>query len=260
MCGMDAIEAFSLNLAYQAGEIMRENFVLGMNKSWKNDNTPLTKSDTAINTLVINSVKERFPTHAVIGEEESLKNNSEYVWLCDPIDGTIPFSHGIPTSVFSLALVHNGIPIFGILYDPFMERMVTAQKGKGAFLGKTKITVSTENILKNIVINVEGATKTKPVHAIRLALAQKGVRALCLSSIAYSCMLVAAGELAAAVFMHSSPWDIAAAKVIIEEAGGVCTDLQGKDQLYDRKVNGFVASNGLIHKPLLTLINKYSIK
>src|SRR6185369_6851970 len=96
---------FALQMAQEAGGIIRSNFSMGMKKEWKEDVTPVTVSDLAINKDLIEGVKQHFPGHSVYGEEESaLIDGAEYVWVCDPVDGTLPFSHGIPTCMFSLAL------------------------------------------------------------------------------------------------------------------------------------------------------------
>ena len=108
-------EEFAKQLAQKAGEIMKNNFSHGMKKELKRDKSPVTTTDIAINKLVISEVKKYFPDHDVKGEEESsFENNSEYVWVCDPVDGTYPFSHGLPVFTFSLALVKNGKPVLGV--------------------------------------------------------------------------------------------------------------------------------------------------
>ncbi len=255
---MKDFKSFGVELAQEAGEIMRANFTLGMKREWKKDNTPLTISDTTINSLVIKSVKENYPTHGVLGEEESYKENSEYTWVCDPIDGTIPFSHGIPISTFSLALTQNGVSIFGVIYDPFMDRLFAAEKGKGAFLNDNKITVSSNTEIKNSLVEVEG--RSPLINLFRNELVKKGAKVLTFASFAYAGMLVAAGELIAAVYPHINPWDAAAVKIVVEEAGGKCTDLNGNDQLYNEKINGLIASNGIVHEQLVELLGEAPLK
>jgi len=249
-------KTFAIDLAYKAGEIMRKNFSLGMRKEWKENNTPLTISDTLINKIVIESVKKQFPGHAVVGEEESFLQVSDYVWLCDPIDGTIPFSHGIPVSTFSLALAHKGVPIFGVVYDPYMDRLFVGEKDKGAYLNNKLINVSSKSTLKNAVLNVEGKSISEQSAFVKNELLKKGVKIVSLASFAYCGVLVAAGEFSASIFFPDNPWDVAAVKVIVEEAGGKCTDLQGNDQYYDKKTNGFIASNGPVHAELVELIKQ----
>src|SRR3990167_6073867 len=133
---------FAINLAYKAGERMRKDFTLGMKKEWKKDKTPVTVTDTVINRMVIDAIEKEYPSHSILGEEENKMKESEYVWVCDPIDGTVPFAHGFPIFAFSLALVKNGAPILGVIYDPMLDRLVYAEKGKGAFLNSKPIKVS----------------------------------------------------------------------------------------------------------------------
>ncbi len=246
---------FAKDLAKKAGAIMRENFStasVGMKREWKDDNTPLTVTDTAINQLVIEAVSAAYPTHSVIGEEASNLKDSEYAWVCDPVDGTIPFSHGFPTFAFSLALTKNGESILGVIYDPIMDRLLWAEKGKGAYMNGTKISVSSERALSEksfVELNTD-----KRMDSLHAYLRQKGCYAPCLYTCVYSAMLVATGEFAAAIYPYDKPWDAAAVKVVIEEAGGKVTDLEGNDQRYDGKVKGFVASNGHVHDELIAAL------
>jgi myo-inositol-1(or 4)-monophosphatase len=102
---------FAIKIAYEAGVIMRNNFTLSMKKEWKHDHTPVTATDIEINALVLQKIKETYPEHDVLSEEgDSDYSGSEYVWICDPVDGTHNFSHGIPTSTFVLALTFKGMP------------------------------------------------------------------------------------------------------------------------------------------------------
>lgn len=253
--------SFATELAYKAGEIMRQNLSLGMEKTLKADNSPLTVSDTAINKMVIEAVTKEFPTHSIMGEEESYKKESEYIWLCDPIDGTIPFSSGIPISTFSLALVRNGVPILGIIYDPFMDRLFVGEKGKGAFINNKKIAVSQDTIIKSQTLYL-GWWKYSmyDLLLVRRELNNKGCKIMDFCSFAYAGALVAVGEFSAVIFGDRFPWDGAAVKVIVEEAGGKCTDLAGNEQRYDREINGFIVSNGNIHDELLALVKKFAVK
>ena len=224
---------------------MLANFGLGMKKEWKADSSPVTKTDIAVNQLVIDQVAKFFPAHNVLGEEQSsLKNKSEYLWVCDPVDGTVPFSHGIPTFVFSLALVKDGEPILGLVYDPFMDRIFFAEKNKGAFLNGKKIKVNKLDMSRG-VIGWDNAGMSEMRKKF------PNIACICLWCICYEGALVASGELQATYYGHIYAHDIAALKVIVEEAGGKVTDKQGKEQRYDQKINGALISNGLVHKQLL---------
>ena len=249
---MDEELQFAIGLARKAGEIMRENFSLGMKKEWKADDTPVTATDHEINSLVMNAAQERYPTHSFVGEEGSRLIESEYTWVCDPVDGTMPFSHGWPTFVFSLALTKDGESVLGVVYDPISNRLLQAEKGKGAFLNGQKISVSKDaNFSKKSFVEAAGDYR---FPSIREKLAAEGCYVPVLYSCVYAGMLVATGEFLANVYEYDKPWDGAAVKIIVEEAGGKVTDLNGEEQRYDGKINGFIASNGAIHQKLVDLI------
>ena len=249
---------FCESLAREAGKIMKEVFTLSVDKEWKEDNTPVTVADTKINSLVIEEVKKQFPNQDIKGEEESyLDNNSEYVWVCDPVDGTIPFSHGIPTAVFSLALVKDGKPIVGVIYDPWSDRLYFAEKGKGCFLNNEKIQVNKSNDCKKSLIGVTTwRTGKYDISNIYQELNNKFLQILDLGSFIHMGALVAPGTFLAAYFPGITAHDGAAVKIIVEEAGGKVTDAFGNEQRYDQPIKGFLATNGTIHQEMLDLISK----
>ena len=254
---MKNYKRFAIGLAKQAGEIIRNNFTLGMKKEWKADNTPLTETDLVVNQLVIDSIKKAFPEHSVLSEEgDYFSKESDYVWVCDPLDGTIPFSHGIPVCAFSLALVYKGESVLGVVYDPFMDRMFFAEKGKGAFMNKKRISVSSRDTFKHSLFSVvhwNGA----PFDFSRLAVVLKNEGARISNiSIAYMGALTAAGEFVGTIFPGDHPNDTAALKVLVEEAGGKVTDIFGNEQRYDRPIKGHVVSNGILHEKLLALVRE----
>ncbi len=243
---------FAVGLAREAGKIMKQNFSPGMKKEWKEDGTPLTITDTTINTLVMNAVQENYPTYSFIGEEGSRLKESEYTWVCDPIDGTMPFSYGWPTFAFSLALVKNGESMLGVVYDPICDRLLWAEKGSGAFLNGRKVSVSSNQVMDKTTFVETGDYAILP--KLQETLAAEECRVPTFYSCVYAGILVATGEFAGQVYKHDKPWDGAALKVIVEEAGGRVTDLRGEEQRYDRKINGFIASNGAIHQRLVDII------
>jgi len=243
---------FSIGIAKKAGAVIRKNFKHGMKKQWKSNDTPVTVTDTKINRMVIESVKKHFPQHDVLGEEESYRpNNSKFLWVCDPVDGTIPFSHGIPTCCFSLALVLDGQPIVGVVYDPFIGRLIYAEKGNGAFLNGKKIHVNKKS-MDHSAISWESISTVDQIKA-----KYKNAFVFTFYSFIYGGMLVAMGEMVAALYTWNYAHDCASLKIIMEEAGGKATDLYGKDQRYDGKVRGMLVSNGKVHKQLLEIIQHH---
>ena len=258
---MEEYLEFSKLLALESAKIMLQYFTVGVNRELKNNNTPVTIADTSINSLVIKTIKEKYPTHSIIGEEESfIVDNAPYSWVCDPIDGTIPYTFGTPTNVFSIALVErlSGLPIVAVVYDPYMKRMYTAIKGIGAFLNDNKINVNSISKLKDAVIGGSG-TFSDVVNGKELKgeIIKVCWRPVVINSAIYEAMLVASGQIAASVYPGSNSHDAVTSKLIVEEAGGKVTDLFGKEQRYDKSIKGVIISNGLIHDDLIELSLKH---
>ena len=244
------------DLAKKAGVIMRKNFTSHMKKEWKHDNTPVTETDLAINAMVLKELKELYPKHSILSEEgDDFSADSEYVWICDPVDGTHNFSHGIPTATFALALVREGKPLLGVIYDPFMDRLFSAEKGKGAFLNDKPIMVSKNAVMKSTLVGMGKMKKVKNLFPAMEKGYGHGISFITGLSIHYMNGLVAAGEFSGCFFGGPSPHDMTAAAVIVTEAGGKVTDLDGNaPDRYDRDMEGQLCSNGVLHDELLSLL------
>jgi myo-inositol-1(or 4)-monophosphatase len=251
-------------IAEESAEIALKYFGFETEKTWKSDNTPLTQADTEINSLVIQKIHSVYPEHSVAGEEESSrKENSKYIWICDPIDGTMPFSCGLPTFTFSLALVDqsNGQPILGLVNDPVMKNMYWAYKGSGAYRNGKRICVSKDSHLKSTFLNIDGPTKGTyfSKEKTRLELSKKGAKSMQLLSFVYGGIQVANGKFSGSIFFGPYAHDVAAVKIITEEAGGKVTDLLGKERRYDIDGAGAVVSNGILHDDILSMIKREQI-
>ena len=250
---------FAKSLAAEAGEIMREHFRFGVAYRDKVDGTPVTDADEAINDLVVERVATQYPGDGVIGEERSSSpaDSSRRVWVCDPIDGTLPFTLGVPTNLFSLALVEDGVPTMGVLYDPYLDRMYEAALGEGASVNGVPLHVS-ETPLGGAILSLPGAQFGLTDNATLASdVIARGMRIFSVGSITYDGALVAAGQIVACVFPATSVWDIAAVKVLIEEAGGVVTDIDGNSQRYDQPIRGALMSNKRAHDDLVELVRPY---
>jgi myo-inositol-1(or 4)-monophosphatase len=246
---------FAKELALESGSILKEQFGLGREKTFKSDKTAITELDERINQLVIERVIDNFPEHGVVGEEKSLSSESEFQWVCDPIDGTLPFMTGIPTFVFSLALVHKGQPIVAVVYDPILDRLFYASKGLGSYLNDKRIYVSTKSSLDNSSLMMpyrKGFTFERGTQYFQLF--QKGAKVFNLWSIIYAGALVAAGELDGVIFTKDTLYDVASLALLIQEAGGVSTSLDGSSQRYDKPTFGFIGANKQLHKELVELM------
>ncbi|KND49574.1 MAG: myo-inositol-1(or 4)-monophosphatase [Parcubacteria bacterium C7867-008] len=252
---MDEQLKIAKEIALEAGVVMTQYFELGMRHTFKDDHSPLTKADELIQELVIKRLSEAYPEHSLLGEEgKQIQEGSTYTWVFDPIDGTAAFLRGVPTNVFSLGLTENGVPVLGVVYDPYTKRLYSAVRGQGACMNDVSINASSHADLARSYIATDGHSGFKDLTFFERARIER-VRCLSYSSTVYASMMVASGQLQGVVLPLGNPWDSAAAKVIVEEAGGVTSDLYGNDQRYDTQTKGFVcAGNANFHSKLLELI------
>lgn len=256
---MEQYLKFAKEIAYRAKEIMIKYFKEKNGSSYKYDQTIVTKADTEINDYLIKRVKEEYPTHSVDGEEAQF-GSSQYVWVCDPVDGTAMYARHIPTAVFSLALVLDGEPIIGVIYDVFTDNLYSAIKGKGAYKNENLIhvndiklddmrSVSHFDMWPSCEYNIYGVINELGHESYFVSI----------GSVTHACACVANGDFNLVIFpgtKHKN-CDIAAAKVIVEEAGGKVTDIFGNYQCYDGDINGAVVSNGVVHKKVIETLKKY---
>lgn len=257
--------SYLCDLAKRSGDVIVANFSLGMEKRWKSDNTPLTVTDTAINAEVCARMLQDYPHIQVLGEEENHEvKDAEYTVICDPVDGTLPFSHGLPVSSFCIALLHNQIPIVSVIYDPFMKRMWHAERNKGSFLGTEKNRVSHKTTLHQAMLyasllhpKIFIGSLYNPLAVIN-GLFKKKALIIDVFSLAYFGGLVACGEFDATIHPLTQGWETAAMQIIVEEAGGKATDIYGNDLRYNSRgeIQGHIISNGRIHDELVALINQ----
>jgi len=258
---MEEYLEFAKAIALRAGDIMISHFHADIEQHEKDDKTIVTIADEQINQLVIDEVQKKYPEYSIFGEEASLDKKNEYAWVCDPIDGTQPYSKGVPVSVFSLALVRDGVPLVGVVYDPFTKRLYSAAKGNGAFLNDEPIRVSKRHLDYNSTINIEWWPEAP--YDIDTALHNLSIDTktyvLHLGSIISAAGYVAAGRYEACVFPGKKGKfvDIAAIKVIVEEAGGKVTNIHGNEQRYDSDIDGAIISNGIVHDEIVECVSSF---
>lgn len=254
---------FAKEIALYAGKIMLESYNKDLGLSFKEDKTEVTLVDKKINSYLIEKVKERFKNHSINGEEESYNNNSDYVWVCDPLDGTNMYVNHIPVFVFSLALVYKGTPIVGVIYNAYEDKMYTAIKGEGAYCNGVKISVNNKNLGDlGYKTNIEIFNNNIIDEVLLIKELKKLSKISAIGSVARSCMAIATGYFSCDIFpgtVHGN-CDIAAAYLIVTEAGGKVTNLYGEEQRYDKDINGAIISNGISHKQILKIVEKYIIK
>ena len=221
-------------------------------------NNWVTEADLAAEKAIIEIIKADYPDHFILSEEVGeMATGSDTKWIIDPIDGTINYASGIPLCCVSIGVEQNGEMILGAVYNPFINELFFAQRGSGASLNDKKISVSKKTeVLHSCLVTGFPYTyldmENGPLEVFE-RLVRKGVPVRRLGSAAIDLCWVAAGRFEG-FFEHSlSAWDSAAGYLIVEEAGGKVTDMNGdKYSHYQKKI---VATNGLIHDELIEVIH-----
>ncbi len=249
--------AFAKEMARDAATIMKKYYEQDREIVQKSDNSPVTAADKEINSLLIKKTQATFPEYGVLGEEESWQENRNILWVCDPIDGTVPYIIHVPTSVFSLALVVEGVPLVAVVYNPWTDELYEAAKGTGALRNGAPIHVSRQAWGPGIHISAPmHITDPKMTQEKAAQLATEKIFINNIPGLVHGCMTVAEGAIEARLFYYNTPHDIAAAKLIVEEAGGKVTDLDGNEQRYDRPINGALVTNGIVHEKIVELVKQ----
>lgn len=245
-----------------AGEILRF-----FNKDFKISNKEgvnnlVTEADHASEKAILDVIKSQFPDHYIIAEETGkIIQDSNYKWIVDPIDGTVNFAHGIPINCVSIGIEHSGEIIMGAVYNPHLNELFFAEKGKGATLNDEPIHVSdqTEVIKACLVTGFPYTYINIPNGPLEIfeRFIRKGVPVRRLGSAAIDLCWVACGRFDGFYEHKLEAWDSAAGYLIVEEAGGKVTDLEGKKfSVYQHKV---LATNGKIHDEMLEWISNKTI-
>jgi histidinol-phosphatase len=218
----------------------------------KKDRTPVTIADKEAEKVIIQTIREYFPDHGFLGEESGKSGDqSDYLWLIDPIDGTKNFIAGIPLWGNLIALMHKGEVILGVSYVPLMKELLWAEKGKGAFLNNEQVHVSDKKSLDQSMVSFGSL---QPFEEKGWG---KGI-----DSLIHACKrhrsfgdlwpyhLLASGKLEIVVEAAIKVVDVAPFVCIIKEAGGETSDLNGNP--LDTSVSSFIATNGKTHKKALS--------
>ena len=246
---------FAKRLALDANKISDKYYKTDLDFKTKADTSPVSIADEEINQLVIDGVRHSFPNDGVLGEEKSWHKNSDRLWVCDPIDGTIGFSMGESVFMFSIALVVEGKPVLALTRELANGRMFWAIKGKGAFLDNKPISVSTRPIDKAWLAFPSNLKQLYKYQTFYEGLARISYQTNVIHGAVFKGMLVAEGLIdGAAVPAGGHPWDHAAVKLIVEEAGGMVTNGKGLEQRYDQELSGVIVSNGRIHQDILKVV------
>ena len=221
-------------------------------------NNLVTEVDKKAEEAIIEVIRAEFPEHFILSEEAGeMSTGSEYKWIIDPIDGTVNFAHGIPICCISIGLEHNGVMMLGAVFNPFMNELFFAERGKGAFLNNRPLKVSNNNQMESACLVTGFPYRWVEVHMDPISVFERFIRmglpVRRLGSAAIDLCWVAAGRFDGFWEYNLNPWDIAAGYLIIEEAGGRISNFNGDPySVYDKQT---LATNGKIHEAMLKIIN-----
>ena len=254
-------KSFAVDLARKSGALLKEKFSQTHKIQYKGDINLVTEADKMSEDLIIAAISQKFPDHGILSEESPVITGvGKLRWIIDPLDGTTNYAHGYPVFCVSIALENEGTIVLGVIYDPMREEMFVAVRGGGLYLNEKKLRVSDVSDLsrsllvtgfpydiresKDNNLNFFNAMAIN-VQAIRRA----GAAAL---DLAY----LAAGRFDGFWELKLKPWDTAAGCLMVEEAGGVISDIAGSK--WHLQSPNLLASNGLIHQQMISVLSSKS--
>jgi len=249
---------FAIETAKEAGNILLEK-AGKITVTKKGDINLVTEADLASEAHIVEKIKSYHPKHSILAEEGgevvTVAGSEDWKWIIDPLDGTTNYAHGYPCYCVTLALEHDGEIVIGVTYDPTRDELFAAEKGRGASLNGRKISVSAAEKLGDalVVTGFPYDFKSRPDFARHLnefLFHSRGVRRD--GSAAIDMAYVACGRYDGFWEEGLNPWDVAAGKLLIEEAGGQITYYDGSPfNIYQPPL---CASNGRIHSQMLDVL------
>lgn len=254
----EQINEYAQQWIKEAGDRIQETFEKELTVQTKSNRKDLvTNVDKETEQFFIERIKETFPTHRVLGEEgfgDDVSALDGIVWIIDPIDGTMNFIHQQRNFAISIGIFQNGIGMLGYIYDVVHDELYYAQKGKGAFLNDQPLPRLQPVSVREAIISLNATWVTENMRIDPKVLAPlvkeaRGTRSY--GSAALEMAYVAAGRLDAYITMRLSPWDFAGGLIIVEEVGGIVTNLYGEPLHLLGQNSVFVSKPGL-HEEILT--------
>ena|SRR3989344_5680466 len=252
----------AIKAAQEAGKILEKYFETEILKEFKEDASITTIADKESEELIKKIILENFPEHSILGEETGMTGEqSDYVWHVDPLDGTRNYSNGIPLFAVSIALAYKRELIVGVIHNPNLNTLFYAEKGKGAYWNDKKIHVSKDEAKKGIVTVASGKM---PAHKelrrnLMHYLPDNVVSAVRdFGCTAFDLAYVARGSTEADIKFGLSSYDFAAGLLLVSEAGGKITKVDGSP--WNLSETSYIASNGIFHDILIEEIKKQKEK
>jgi myo-inositol-1(or 4)-monophosphatase len=256
----DDLQAIAIQAVRESGKIQKEWLRKDKKIELKGEINLVTEVDRRSEQRIIEIIKKAFPKHNILTEETPMANElpSPFRWIVDPLDGTTNYAHGYPCFCTSIALELAGKIVLGAIYDPLLDELFTAQQGNGAFLNNERISVSTTDRLTNALIctgfpyDVRESQENNLDHFNHFVMEAQAIRRD--GSAALDLCYVAAGRFDGYWELKLYPWDVAAGKLLVEEANGRVTDFRGDPlNIYGQQI---IASNGKIHQEMMRVLKR----
>jgi myo-inositol-1(or 4)-monophosphatase len=247
----------AIDLCRAAGDVL--NYYADRDKliEFKGQANLVTIADKKSEELIIGGILGRYPTHSILAEESGAsKSGIAIKWIIDPLDGTTNFAHGYPFYCVSIAVEEEGEIVCGAVYDPIREEMFSAARGAGAYRNGESLRVSDVSQLSQALLitgfpyNFRERLDTVIHQFEKFLVSSQAVRRG--GSAALDLCYVAAGRLDGFWELYLQPWDTAAGRIVLEEAGGRVTDFKGETfSIYMKEI---LASNGRVHDEMLAVL------
>jgi len=247
----------AIKAAKAAGKIQLAYFGKAIKKIKKKDNSFVTKADIESTKKIREMIGKQFPSHSILCEELGCTDKkSDYKWIIDPLDGTHNFMVGNPLFGISIALEYKKEIILGVIYLPIVDKMYYAEKGKGAFCNGNKINVSNKDKIEECILVYDSRISKRTNEKIKILakLGRKTDYARMYGAAIYGLSTVAEGNAEIKIDFDSNPWDHSAGLLIVEEAGGKVSGLNGEK--WNPYIKDYLATNGKVHAKVLNVIKK----
>ncbi len=246
--------ALAEEAACQAGEELRRRLSLPHTVTSKGLRDLVTEADVAAERLILERIQARFPTHSIVSEESAPVPafGDGTCWAVDPLDGTSNFARGLPLFSVSVAALEGGRPVAGVIHEPMVHRTFRARRGGGAWLDGVPVRVSRVDRLLSAMVCLDWGRAQEDRLRVLARVQRLGPEVgvfRTLGSAALGLAYVAAGWLDAYFHLALGPWDTAAGVLLVEEAGGRVTLVDGSP--WSPEATSILASNGLLHDQLL---------
>lgn len=248
----------AIDLARQAGQYQRQHVDEVHQVTMKGAVDPVTEVDTACEAMIIAGIRQHFPQHQILAEEGGGTSRSgEWLWIIDPLDGTVNYAHGYPLYCVCIALVHHGVPALGVVYEPNRDELFVAVRGEGATCNDRPIQVSRRAPLIDCVVATGFAYgRERGELAVNIPIFNEMLwrtRAVRRDGVAgVDLAYVACGRYDGFWEYYLRSWDITAGALLVQEAGGRVT--AGTGGPLDLFGNEILATNGLIHDEMAVVI------